>query len=63
MTKPQREKLRLGMDCCIRANQTHHCPPECPYKDEVTGKTVTYCEGVLLLDALRYMKELEDGRR
>ena len=55
MTKEEREKLKLGMACCIQANRTHQCPEECPYDDE--GET--YCEGMLLLDTQLRIAELE----
>jgi len=59
MEKRELEKLRKGMACCIEANQTGRCPPECPYDDRAEGDRLTYCEGVLLLDALRRIRELE----
>lgn len=59
MTREEIEKMRLGMACCIRANQTHHCPPECPYTDCTVGATYTYCEGALLLEARAYIEQLE----
>lgn len=59
MKREQINVMRRGIMCCIEANQTHHCPPDCPYHDGVINGTPTYCEGVLLLDAKAYIMQLE----
>lgn len=52
-------KMRRGFICCIEANQTHLCPPNCPYTDKTIAGIPTYCEGVLMVEARGYIIELE----
>lgn len=63
MKREQINVMRRGIMCCIEANQTRHCPPDCPYHDGVINGTPTYCEGVLLLDAKAYIMQLERALR
>ena len=59
MNKEEITRMKRGLMCCIEANQTHHCPPDCPYADSVVRGVPTYCEGVLLLDIKEYITRLE----
>lgn len=64
MTKEEAERTREGLACCIECAKTKVCPKTCPYGDlgdETQGISIS-CEGLVMMDALRRIEELEAAK-
>ena len=48
------KRLAEGLECCLRADEDHFCPDECPYHFDADGGELRFgeCQRALHRDAL-----------